>query len=162
MTSPRRVSPVEARALVEREGYAYLDVRSEPEFADAHPEGAYNVPLAHLGAGGLADNADFLRVVEAVFPKGARLLVGCKSGGRSQRAAGLLAGAGYADVVEQRAGFDGVRDAFGSVVEPGWARAGLPVGRGRPAGRSYGELSKRAQAPGRPLCAPGRSHRGGP
>jgi rhodanese-related sulfurtransferase len=144
MPAPRRLSPHEARDLVEREGYLYLDVRSEPEFADAHPEGAYNVPLAHLDAGGLADNADFLRVVEAAFAKGARLVVGCKSGGRSRRAAALLAAAGYADVVDQRAGFDGVRDAFGAVVEPGWARAGLPVGRGRPPGRCYADLRARA------------------
>lgn len=140
MQAPRRISPQDAHALIEREGYLYLDVRSEPEFADAHPEGAYNVPLAHLAAGGLADNADFLRVVEAVFRKDTRLVVGCKAGGRSRRAAALLAGAGYTDVVDQRAGFDGVRDAFGAVVEAGWAREGLPVGRGRPPGRSYAEL----------------------
>ncbi|HEU4535688.1 MAG TPA: rhodanese-like domain-containing protein [Polyangiaceae bacterium] len=146
MTAPRRVSPAEALELVERGGYAYLDVRSEPEFADAHPAGAYNVPLAHLAAGGLADNGDFVRVVEAVFAKNARLVVGCKSGGRSRRAAALLAQAGYGDVVDQRAGFDGVRDAFGALVEPGWGRAGLPVERGRPAGRAYGELRARAEA----------------
>ncbi|HEU4411093.1 MAG TPA: rhodanese-like domain-containing protein [Polyangiaceae bacterium] len=147
MPAPRRISPRDAHDLVAREGYLYLDVRSEPEFADAHPEGAYNVPLAHLAAGGLVDNGDFLRVVEAAFPKAARLVVGCKSGGRSRRAADLLARAGY-DVVDQRAGFDGVRDAFGAVVEPGWARAGLPVGRGRPPGRCYADL--RGRAPSEP------------
>jgi rhodanese-related sulfurtransferase len=144
MHAPRRISPQDAHALVEHEGYLYLDVRSEPEFADAHPEGAYNVPLAHLAAGGLTDNADFLRVVEASFAKDARLVVGCKAGGRSRRAAALLASAGYTDVVDQGAGFDGVRDAFGAVVEPGWAREGLPVGRGRPDGRSYADLLGRA------------------
>jgi rhodanese-related sulfurtransferase len=147
MVAPRRVSPRDAHALVASEGYVYLDVRSEPEFADAHPAGAYNVPVAHLAAGGLADNADFLRVVEATFPKDARLVVGCKAGGRSARAAAMLVGAGYALIVDQRAGFDGVRDAFGAVVEPGWARAGLPVERGRPPGRSYAELRHALERP---------------
>jgi rhodanese-related sulfurtransferase len=142
----RRVSPHDAYALVGGEGYLYLDVRSEPEFEGAHPAGAYNVPLAHLAAGGLVDNGDFLRVVEAVFAKEARLVVGCKAGGRSRRAAGLLAEAGYVDVVDQGAGFDGVRDAFGAVVEPGWERAGLPVERGRPEGRSYADLLARARS----------------
>lgn len=141
-----RVSPAEALELVERDGYAYLDVRSEPEFAEAHPAGAYNVPLAHLAAGGLADNDDFLRVVEALFPKTTRLVVGCKAGGRSLRAATMLKQAGYPDVIDQRAGFDGVRDAFGALTEPGWSRVGLPTEQGRPEGRSYAELRKRAGA----------------
>jgi len=49
----KRVSPEEALSLVEKEGYAYVDVRSVPEFESGHPEGAYNVPLAHLGPQGM-------------------------------------------------------------------------------------------------------------
>ena len=34
---------------------------------------------------------------------------------------------GYANLAVCRAGWDGVRDAFGSVVETGWLAEGLPV-----------------------------------
>ena len=43
-----RVSPKDARDLMEKDGYAYVDVRSIPEFEAGHPEGAYNVPLLHM------------------------------------------------------------------------------------------------------------------
>lgn len=42
------VSPEEARGLMEREGYTYIDVRSIPEFEAGHPAGAVNVPLLHV------------------------------------------------------------------------------------------------------------------
>ena len=43
----KRVSPQEARDLMEKDGYVYVDVRSIPEFDAGHPAGAYNVPLMH-------------------------------------------------------------------------------------------------------------------
>ena len=39
MANIKRVSPAEAKTLMD-EGYVYLDVRSEPEFAAGHPAGA--------------------------------------------------------------------------------------------------------------------------
>lgn len=141
-TNVRRVSPSEARALCEQ-GYLFVDVRSEPEFAQAHPEGAYNVPLLHAGPGGMAPNPDFLSVMEARFPKDTRLVLGCRSGGRSLKAAEVLLGAGFTDVIDQRAGFDGARDAFGSLTEKGWAAAGLPTATAAQPGRSYAELKAR-------------------
>jgi rhodanese-related sulfurtransferase len=118
----KRVSPDEAKALIDREGYVYVDVRSVPEFEAGHPTGAYNVPLLHQGPAGMTPNADFLGVMEKSFPKGARLVVGCKAGGRSQRAAGLLESAGYTSVVDQKAGYEGA-----SPAEPGWRPQGLPT-----------------------------------
>src|SRR5215813_1671556 len=109
MADFRRVSPLEAKALLE-EGYVYVDVRSEPEYAAGHPKGALNVPIAHAGAGGMQPNARFVEVMQKLFPKDARLLVGCKAGGRSVRAAEALTSAGFTCVVDQRAGWDGVRD----------------------------------------------------
>ena len=50
----KRISPEEARALVEDQGYSYLDVRSVPEFEAGHPVGAYNIPLLHMGPGGMS------------------------------------------------------------------------------------------------------------
>ena len=58
-----------------------------------------------------------------------RIIVGCRSGGRSAQAARALRANGM-NVVEQRAGTHGVRDAFGAIVEEGWLDAGLPVDRG--------------------------------
>jgi rhodanese-related sulfurtransferase len=136
MTMPlRRVSAGEAAALIEREGYRYLDVRSVPEFEAGHPQGAYNIPLAHMGPFGMAPNGDFLAQVERHFPKDARLVVGCKSGGRSLQAVTLLLTSGYAQVVDQRCGFDGVPGG------PGWRACGLPSAERAEAGRSFAELS---------------------
>ncbi len=50
MTDIKRVSPQEALELT-RDGWTYVDVRTEQEFADGHPAGSYNVPIAHAGSG---------------------------------------------------------------------------------------------------------------
>jgi rhodanese-related sulfurtransferase len=142
MASIKRVSPAEAKQLVD-EGWVYLDVRSEPEFAAGHPAGAQNVPVMHAGPRGMSPNADFVAVVEALHPRDARLVLGCRSGQRSMRAAEMLVAAGYTNIVDQRAGFDGPRDAFGQLSEPGWAPAGLPVETTTPGG-SYAELRRKA------------------
>ena len=123
----KRVSPSEARELIDKQGYVYVDVRSVPEFAAGHPTGAYNVPLMNMGPGGMTPNPDFMAVMGS-FPKDAKLVVGCKAGGRSARAASMLESAGYRSVTDQRAGFEGAPDpATGRIAEPGWRPAGLPV-----------------------------------
>ena len=128
-----RVSPDEAQRLMSEEGYTYLDVRSVPEFEAGHPTGAYNVPLLDMGPRGMAANPDFLAVVEKTFPRESKLVIGCKSGGRSLQAADLLAKAGYLSVIDQRSGFDGNQ-------ELGWRPRGLPVSTDAESGRSYQEL----------------------
>jgi rhodanese-related sulfurtransferase len=140
----KRISPKEAKALQD-EGWTYLDVRSEGEFEKAHPAGAINIPLLHALPAGMSPNPDFMRVVETVLPKEAKVVVGCLSGGRSLRAAQMLEGAGYQNVVDQRAGFGGAKDPTGRVTEPGWAAENLPVETGRPPQRSYADLSKRGK-----------------
>ncbi|WP_437715348.1 rhodanese-like domain-containing protein [Sorangium sp. So ce448] len=143
MADIKRVSPQQAKKLIDEEGYLYLDVRSEPEYAAGHPSGAHNVPLMHAGAGGMKQNPDFLDVVRALYPTDAKIIVGCKSGQRSMRAAEAMVSAGYTAVIEQRAGFEGPRDAFGAITEPGWGPAGLPVETAT-SGGSYAELRKSA------------------
>jgi rhodanese-related sulfurtransferase len=137
----KRISPEDARKLMDEEGYSYLDVRSVPEFEQGHPQGAYNVPLAHLGPAGFTPNFEFLSVVQKTFPKDAKLVVGCQSGGRSMQAATMLLSAGYTNVVDQRAGFAGGMGPSGR--EPGWGPKGLPSATEAEAGRSYDELKKR-------------------
>ena len=141
-TNVKRVSPAEAHALT-RDGYVYVDVRTEQEFAQGHPAGAYNIPLMNQAASGMVPNPDFLKVVQRTFPADAKLVLGCRSGARSLRAAETLLGAGYSDIVDQRAGFDGPRDAFGATTEAGWGPAGLPVSRTAANGRSYSELREK-------------------
>jgi rhodanese-related sulfurtransferase len=141
--SVKRVSPEEAKSLMENEGYSYLDVRSIPEFEAGHPAGAYNIPIAHKAQGGMRPNGGFLAEVASVFPKDAKLVVGCNSGGRSLRAAQALMQTGYENVVDQRAGFNGTRDSFGQLQEAGWQRAGFEVATKAEVGRSYEEVAGR-------------------
>jgi rhodanese-related sulfurtransferase len=135
----KRVSPDEAHDLVQKEGYVYVDVRSIPEFEAGHPTGAYNVPIAHLGPAGMVPNPEFLSVMQKNFPRDAKIVVGCKSGGRSLQAANVLASAGYANVIDQRAGFQAGMDPAGR-MEPGWGPKGLPTSQKAEAGRGYDAL----------------------
>lgn len=135
----KRVSPEEALELIRDQGYVYLDVRSVPEFEQGHPAGAYNAPIVHQGPTGGQPNADFIRVIERRFPKEAGLVIGCRTSSRSEHAAALLERAGYSNLVIQRAGFAGNRDALGR-PDPGWAQKGLPTSRQAEPGRAWEEL----------------------
>src|SRR4051812_43660540 len=139
----KRVSPEEAHDLMAKEGYAYLDVRSVPEFAAGHPTGAYNVPLLDMGPAGMTPNPDFLAVVEKSFPRDARLVVGCKAGGRSAKAAAALDQAGFTSVVDQRNGYDGAPLPTGG-IEPGWRPKGLPTSTTPAPDHAYAALKARA------------------
>ena len=138
MPDPKRISPAEANTLL-AEGFTYLDVRTEEEFELGHPAGAHNVPFLVAGPEGRVANPDFVGVMQAAFPKDAKLVVGCQGGNRSLKAAHELMGAGYTNIVEQRAGWGGGKDPFGA-VEPGWSKAGLPSETGKPAGRQYADI----------------------
>lgn len=142
----KRVSPAEAQKLIDDEGYQFIDVRSVPEFDAGHPKGAFNVPLNHAGPAGMTPNPDFLRVVQATFPKDAKLVVACKAGGRSMKAATILVDAGFTNVVDQRAGWSGAADPFGKGIEPGWAASGLPTAQTPEDGRSWEALVSLAKS----------------
>jgi rhodanese-related sulfurtransferase len=125
-----------------REGYAYLDVRSVEEFEAGHPAGAYNIPLLTLSAQGMLENPHFVAEVRACFGAEPKLVVGCKAGVRSLKAAELLVAQGFTQVLEQRAGMDGMVDPFGRVRERGWRAEGLPVALTAEPGRSHRELKR--------------------
>jgi rhodanese-related sulfurtransferase len=141
VSTPARLSTEEVRDLV-GQGRAYLDVRTEEEFAAGHVPGAYNVPIRVRGAASLVDNPDFLPVVSATFTTDTPLVVGCQSGVRSLKAIAALLGGGYTALLEHRTGFGGSRDAFGR-QETGWGKAGLPVETAAAPGHTYDELRKR-------------------
>ena len=90
----------------------------------------------------MTNNPDFLRAMESNFAKDAKIIVGCKAGGRSLRAGQALLAAGFTNVLDQHAGWDGARDPFGK-LEPGWSRVGLPVEPGQPADRSWAALKSK-------------------
>lgn len=141
MAEIKSVSVEEAAELL-KQGHVYVDVRSEPEFEEGHVPGALNVPLLHLGPGGMTPNHEFLSVMQGAFGKSEKLLIGCRSGGRSRRAAEVLLQAGFSDLSDLSAGWEGSRDPFGRVT-PGWSKRGMPVETGKPAGQSYADVQTR-------------------
>jgi len=138
----RNVTPVDAQALIEKEGYRYVDVRTEEEFEAGHPAGAVNIPILIAGIG---PNPDFVPVVSAVFEPDTPLVLGCGSGGRSMRAAEILSRAGFTSVVNMDGGFNGRFSPMGGLLQAGWAQEGLPVSHELTDETSYASLrSKRA------------------
>ncbi len=142
MSAIKRVSAHEAKALLD-EGHTFLDVRTEAEFAAGHPVGALNVPYAFSGASGMTPNPEFVAVAQKLFPKDTPLVLGCRSGNRSMKAAKLLEEAGYTRLVDLRPGWDGVRNAFGQVTEKGWSAEALPS-ETVTLGGSFAELTTKA------------------
>lgn len=142
MKEPPRISPTEAASLL-GDGWVYVDVRPPEEFADGHPAGAYNVPVDLELVDGRAPNDDFVAVMKAIFAPDAPLVVGCKAGRASTRAARMLTEAGFTRVVEQRAGWDGARGTFGERVEDGWAQLALPRATGDDDERGWDALQRR-------------------
>jgi rhodanese-related sulfurtransferase len=126
-----------------------IDVRSPDEFAGGHPQGAFNVPVAFMGGGGMRPNPDFQRVVEVVAPdKTKRLVLSCASGGRSMHACQLLEQAGWRELINLRGGWSGERGGpTGGMTQPGWSASGLPSSRD-PGDRGWTTLQARAKRPG--------------
>jgi rhodanese-related sulfurtransferase len=140
----KEVTPQQAHDLLlaADTGAVYIDVRTEREFANGHPQGAVNIPVAFPDpARGMVMNAEFVRVVESNYPKDKKIIVGCQAGPRSNAAAGLLEQAGYQDVSNMVGGFGGMRDPTGKVIAPGWSSLSLPVSQDNDEGVSYGSLS---------------------
>jgi rhodanese-related sulfurtransferase len=124
----------------------YIDVRTEREFANGHPAGAVNIPVALPDpARGMLANADFVKVVEANFPHDKKIVVGCQAGPRSTAAARMLDQAGYQDISNMLGGFGGMRDPTGRVIAPGWADSGLPVGQDNGDGVSHASLAAKVK-----------------
>lgn len=131
----KHVTPVQARALMER-GASYVDVRTPEEFEAGHPAGAHNLPISE---------PDFALLASACFDKNSPIVLGCRSGHRSVIAAKALESEGFTEVYEQRAGWDGARDAFGRVTEVGWRKSGLPFEEGAGCERSFASMKAKAR-----------------
>ena len=138
----KEITPQQAHDVLGADpAVVYIDVRSEREFANGHAAGAVNIPVAFPDpARGMMANPDFVKVVEANFPRDKKVIVGCQAGPRSTAAARMLEQAGYQDVSNMLGGFGGMRDTMGTVVAPGWAASGLPVSSENGEGVSYASL----------------------
>ncbi len=135
-----QITPDQAKKILDEDKSAvYLDVRSVPEFVQGHAAGAINIPLMHSQAGQMVPNPDFARVAQAALPKEKRIVVGCKMGGRSQRACDLLAQLGYTSLSNIDGGFGG------NERQPGWKTLGLPVSTDNSEGISYESLAAKAK-----------------
>lgn len=147
--APRSMMPEinvkEARERLESgEGYVYLDVRTPEEFAEGHVPGAINVPVAFANpaTGRLEANPDFVTDVIQVLDKDDKIIVGCRSGGRSAMALEQLIDAGYSGGVNLMGGFHGKTDMTGTLIAPGWTTLAYPVCGHGPAGCKQYEATK--------------------
>jgi len=130
----QRLSTADAIARSADPKLIHIDVRSVPEFEAGHAPGAYNVPLMHLGPAGMTPNPAFEAEILAHFPKDAPIMLSCKAGGRSARAAAILEGLGYTQLADHIGGWGGGNG------DPGWAAGGGPSTTQTMPGRSHAEL----------------------
>jgi rhodanese-related sulfurtransferase len=143
----KEITPRQAHDILSADAtVVYIDVRTEREFANGHPAGAVNIPVALPDpARGMVANAEFVKVVEANFPREKKIVVGCQAGPRSNAAARMLDQAGYRDISNMLGGFGGMRDPTGRVIAPGWVDSGLPVNQDNGDGVSYASLAAKVK-----------------
>ena len=99
----RQIGMDEAVAMMEEESnYVILDVRTTQEYQDEHIPDAINVPNETIDTEEIPELPD----------KEQLILVYCRSGKRSKKAAGKLAALGYTNIVE----FGGINDWPGETV----------------------------------------------
>ncbi|PAN12307.1 hypothetical protein PAHAL_2G258000 [Panicum hallii] len=92
--------------LLRSGGHRYLDVRTEEEFRDGHVKDSLNVPYVFFTSQGREKNPQFIEQVAAHFDKQDNIVVGCKSGVRSELACFDLMAAGFENVNNMEGGYD--------------------------------------------------------
>jgi rhodanese-related sulfurtransferase len=100
------VSVSDAKALLDKGEYIFLDCRTAMEFNNGHIPGAVNVPRGLI---------EFHFGPKVTTDKEAKIAVYCKSGGRGSLATQTLNEMGYKNAVNIDGGFDA------------WVCAGQPV-----------------------------------
>ena len=120
------IFPKEAFQKIEKEGFSYLDVRTEEEFKQSHAKGALNIPIFLATPAGRQFNPEFLAAVQEKFPANAKLVIGCHSGGRSGKACQLLEEVGYKNLFNIDGGFGGRFNPETGEQIKGWSEEGLP------------------------------------
>jgi len=104
------LTPLEAYEMLKAdpEHTFLIDCRTRPEYEFVgHPPMAYNIPYMFWTLEGMKKNPNFVRDVVARFKKTDRLLIICRSGGRSRLATDILIEAGFGHVFNVLGGFEG-------------------------------------------------------
>ena len=86
----KKISPAEAKALIDGGNVIILDVRTQGEFDEGHIKGAVLLPDYEIGA----------KAAKVLPDKDAKILVYCRTGRRSALAAKELIVMGYTDVLD--------------------------------------------------------------
>lgn len=91
------ISPQEAKRIIDTDtGYVIVDVRNQDEFDAVHIPGAILLPLPEIGA----------KAEQLLKDKKQLILVHCRSGVRSKKAAQILVDLGYTNIKD----FGGIID----------------------------------------------------
>lgn len=124
------ISPTVANRMLAADAEAvFVDVRSRAEYVlQGHAVGTYNLPIMRWNdrTGGMDPNPEFVAQMAAKYGKDRTLVLICRSGHRSGRAAAALAEAGYTHLYSVQGGMSGTRDDHGKPVK-GWQQEGLPM-----------------------------------
>lgn len=99
------VSVSDAKALLDKGGYIFLDCREPKEFKMGHIPGAINIPRGLLE----------FKITKKIPDKNANILMYCKSGGRGCLATCTLCRMGYKNVKNMAGGWKA------------WEKAGYPI-----------------------------------
>lgn len=133
--SVRIIQSTEAIALVGSDA-VFLDVRTVQEFEAGHAPGAYNIPLLVQNGAGMQPNPQFADEVEAALPRDRTIVVSCKAGGRSARAAAVLDRLGFERVLDHSGGWSG------NATDGGWVRSGGPETTAAEVGLRHQDLKR--------------------
>ena len=87
----RKLSFSESHDMLLRDGIVLLDVREEPEYITGHAAGAELLPVDEITA---ETAAEFIPSIDTP------VMVYCRTGRRSERAAGILEGLGYKEIYD--------------------------------------------------------------
>lgn len=99
------ISVSEAKAILDKGGFTFLDVRTEKEYKKGHIPGAVNVPRGRLE----------YDIGKDISDKNASVVMYCKTGGRSCLGTYTLLRMGYKNVKSMDGGWKA------------WTKAGYPV-----------------------------------
>jgi rhodanese-related sulfurtransferase len=91
-----KISPEEAKEIMDNEESIVLDVRTKSEYDQGHIEGSVLLPVDEISS----------KAEEVLKDKSAKILVYCRSGNRSATAAKTLIEMGYENVLD----FGGIID----------------------------------------------------
>jgi rhodanese-related sulfurtransferase len=104
--SVKQTNPLETNEILQRTRMRLMSTcGTVQEFQAGHVPGSANIPVMSPdpATGRMMPNPNFVKAIEAAFPKDKKLILGCQAGGRSQYAADLLDRAGFQDVSTCRA-----------------------------------------------------------